>query len=134
MNVYVTDTHALVWHLTKNKRLSRKARRIFQRADAGFGQILVPTIVLIEACYMANRQRLARELLDHVLNLPEDPEATYCVVSLDAAVARMSAGIGPAAVPEMPDRIIVATAMHLNLPLLTVDPDIEESELVKTVW
>jgi predicted nucleic acid-binding protein len=38
---------------------------------------------------------------------------------------------GPAAVPEMPDRIIAATARALDVPLLTTDPAIAESGLVK---
>ena len=37
----------------------------------------------------------------------------------------------PAAVPELADRIIAATARALNLPLLTTDPAIAASGLVK---
>ena len=38
---------------------------------------------------------------------------------------------GPAAVPELADRIIAATPRALYLPLLTTDPAIEASGLVK---
>lgn len=41
---------------------------------------------------------------------------------------------GPAAIPELVDRIIAATAVHLKLPLLTTDASIEASERVQTVW
>jgi predicted nucleic acid-binding protein len=41
------------------------------------------------------------------------------------------ADFGPAAVPELADRIIAATARALNLPLLTTDPAIVASGLVK---
>jgi predicted nucleic acid-binding protein len=47
------------------------------------------------------------------------------------AVVRAMHDFGPAVVPELPDRIIAATARALNLPLLTTDPLIEESGLVK---
>ena len=35
---YVTDTQALLWHLMKNRKLSRTARKVFRRADAGDAQ------------------------------------------------------------------------------------------------
>ncbi len=41
---------------------------------------------------------------------------------------------GPVAIPELADRIIAATALCLDLPLLTTDSTIQESSLVKTVW
>lgn len=36
-------------------------------------------------------------------------------------------------VPEMPDRIISATALYLNLPLITRDAQIIAS-IVETIW
>jgi len=50
---------------------------------------------------------------------------------LDMAVVRAMSDFDPAAVPELPDRIIAATARALGLPLLTMDPLIGESGLVK---
>jgi predicted nucleic acid-binding protein len=52
-------------------------------------------------------------------------------VPLDVRVARAVSEFGPSAVPELADRIVAATARALNLPLLTTDPTIEESGLVK---
>ncbi|MCP4167979.1 MAG: type II toxin-antitoxin system VapC family toxin [Chloroflexi bacterium] len=42
MKQYVTDTHPFIWFVTENKRLSRRARVAFQRADDGWEQIAVP--------------------------------------------------------------------------------------------
>jgi predicted nucleic acid-binding protein len=50
------------------------------------------------------------------------------------AVAQAVADFGPVAIPDMPDRIIAATARALNLPLITVDPIIAESDLVEVIW
>jgi predicted nucleic acid-binding protein len=47
------------------------------------------------------------------------------------AVVRALSDFGPAAIPEIADRIIAATARALDLPLLTTDPVIGESKLVK---
>lgn len=34
MNLYVTDTHALIWHLVGDKQLSRKVKAIFENLEA----------------------------------------------------------------------------------------------------
>jgi len=52
---YVLDTHALVWHLTNDPRLGSRARDILDDEDS---QLVVPTIVLAEAKYIADRKRV----------------------------------------------------------------------------
>lgn len=37
-------------------------------------------------------------------------------------------------IPEMPDRIIAATALALGLPLVTRDKNIRESGVVTALW
>jgi PIN domain nuclease of toxin-antitoxin system len=37
-------------------------------------------------------------------------------------------------VPEMPDRIIAATALHLNCPLVTRDHKIRAFKDIITIW
>lgn len=39
-----------------------------------------------------------------------------------------------ATVPDMPDRIIAATALHLDLPLITSDTDIRKLTNIEVVW
>ena len=45
---YVADTHAFIWYLTDDTKLSRIARDIFGSADKGEAVIIVPAIVLLE--------------------------------------------------------------------------------------
>ncbi len=53
MSQYVTDTHSLLWHLSSDPRLSPAARQVFANADAGLHQAPVPSVVLVEAIYLA---------------------------------------------------------------------------------
>jgi len=41
---YVTDTHSLIWFLTNDSRLGKKAKEIFERTDLGKNVIIIPTI------------------------------------------------------------------------------------------
>lgn len=134
MRRYVADTHSILWYLAKDRRLSKRARSAFQAAKNDRAQILVPSIVLVEAIFLMQRRRIPEAQVSKLFDLSEDAEASICVVPLDMAVAQAVSDFGPVAVPDMPDRIIAATARALNLPLITVDPIITDSELVEVVW
>jgi PIN domain nuclease of toxin-antitoxin system len=134
VNEFVADTHAVIWYLSKNKRLSRHARTIFDRAAAGHAQIAIPTIVIVETAFLIQRARLERSVIQNLLNLTEDPTDGIYLYPLNLGVVKALVNIGPAVIPELADRVIAATALHLNLPLLTTDAAIQTSNLIKTVW
>ena len=63
----------------------------------------------------------------------ERPDSGLAVVSLDLSIARALRRIPRAVVPEMPDRIIAATALYLGLPLVTRDLRIRSADIT-TIW
>jgi predicted nucleic acid-binding protein len=130
---YVADTQCIVWYLNQDRRLPRVAQAVFKAAESGRAQILIPSIALVEAIFLLQRERIPESVVSRLMALSENIDATLCVVPLDMAVVRAAKDFGPAAVPEMPDRIIAATARALDVPLLTTDPAIAESGLVKVV-
>jgi len=58
MSQYVTDTHALIWHLYADPKLSPTCQSIFDRTDAGEDTIFVPSITLIEILDLAEKKRI----------------------------------------------------------------------------
>jgi len=134
MSRYVSDTHALHWHLVSNKKLSSTAQGIFQSADAGGAQIIVPGIVLIEFVYLEEKGRLDGAQVNRLFVLLDTPGGSYTVAPLDAPSAQALRRVPRTLVPEMPDRIITATALHLGLPLITRDRMIQQAALVPTIW
>ena len=85
---YVSDTHPLIWHLTKKKRLSSTVRQIFLDADAGNCRIYLPGIVLVEMVYLAEKGILARPRLEQLLHLLDTPNGSYQVAPESPAIAR----------------------------------------------
>ena len=55
------------------------------------------------------------------------------LTDLTPEVTNAVADVPRSQVPDMPDRIIAATALYLGLPLLSRDSAIQLSE-VKTIW
>jgi predicted nucleic acid-binding protein len=55
---FVTDTHALIHHLTgRKRRLGQRARRTFERVERGVDTILIPFTVLEEVMLLAEAGR-----------------------------------------------------------------------------
>ncbi len=134
MSVYVTDTHALLWHLFKDPALSVLAAGLSRQADAGVIEIVIPSIVLVEVIYLCERQRVPDDQINRILTLPGMPGSRYRVVPLDEPVVQALRRIPRDQVPDMPDRIIGAVALCLSLPLITRDSKLVGCGLLTCVW
>jgi PIN domain nuclease of toxin-antitoxin system len=127
---YVVDTHALVWFLEGNTRLSTVARNALTDRTA---QMVIPTIVLAEIAFLYARHRIAIDL-PHVLTRVTG--AANCLVySLDAAVVEQL----PTTL-NIHDAIIVATALVFrdvlseSTAVVTKDAAITASGLIQALW
>jgi len=114
--------------------LSAPASRIFVDADAGQDRIVVPGTSLVEFVYLIERGRMDVEPYEELLRRLDAPEPSYALASLDQGTARAVSRVPRPAVPDMPDRIIVATALQLGLPLITRDGAIHRSAVVPVIW
>ncbi len=86
MNRYVTDTHAMIWHLQNHPNLSTEVRQIFLQADEGTAPVVIPTIVLVEMVYLAEKTRIPEDLLDSTLNIIGTDSMNYEYATLDFSV------------------------------------------------
>jgi PIN domain nuclease of toxin-antitoxin system len=134
VNEYVTDTHALIWHEENSPRLSAAAKACFDAADQGRARIYVPSISIVEMTYLGEKGKIPPHIATQTLTLIGNPPASYDLAPLDRSVAECVDRVSRALVPDMPDRIIVATALALGLPLISVDEVITRSGLVTTIW
>ena len=133
MTGVVADTHALIWYLLEDSRLSRQACAAFDAATAANQKIYLPTICIVEATYLVEKKRIAEGVLICLEQVFEGDDSPFELFDLTPEVARAVRKIPRSSVPDMPDRIIAATALSLNLPLVTRDGDIRASG-VKTIW
>jgi PIN domain nuclease of toxin-antitoxin system len=129
----VTNTHGLIWYLEDSPRLGSDARAVFDACDRGESVIYVPTICLVEIIYLQEKGRIPADLKAQLDAALEAGTTGLILASLTAEVANAVAEVPRSDVPDMPDRIIAATALNLGLSLISRDRAIRLSA-IRTVW
>jgi len=131
--VIVLDTHTVVWWVSGDATLSKKAKAAIEQELDG-GEILVSAISAWEIAMLVEREKLVLSLdvaswlhtvsaIDAVRFVPVDPEIAINSVNLPGEFHKDPA-----------DRMIVATARKFGVPLVTKDEKIRAYAHVKTVW
>jgi PIN domain nuclease of toxin-antitoxin system len=123
------DTHALIWHATRPKRLGRAAARWLREADAGRAEIAIPAIIPIELTLLreAGRDVLGMQQIEILLD-----QGPFVLQALELAQALEFARLDTIADPF--DRMIIAAARAADVPLITGDEAITASALVEIIW
>ena len=128
----VCDTHALLFHAARDRRLGRRAAAVFAACEAREALIYVPAAVLWETSLLARRARidLGRPLASFTDDLFSNP--AFQPLDLGVEQILLATEYPPHADPF--DGLIVAAARLLELPLVTKDRAIVASALVPTLW
>ena len=129
----VLDTHAAIWYVFIRKRLSQDALRFIRRAVDSGRPVYISAISLVETIYLIERGRIPFEAIQRLEAGLKDPASALLVAPVDADVAEAVHRVPRDVVPDMPDRIIAATALHLGLPLITRDQQIQSAG-INTIW
>ena len=130
----VLDTHVLLWWVGDSDQLSVAAKKAIDKTISQGSEVIVSTISAWEVSMLINKKRLVLSMdieswfdevsqIDGVRFLPVDNE-----IGIKSTVLPGSFHKDPA------DRMIVATARKLAVPLVTADDKIRNYQHVKTIW
>lgn len=131
---YVADANAIVWHLFARQRLGKAALAVLDDAEAGQAKIFVPAVAVAEVIMVVEKRRLRGDTMSQLeieLGLMQQ-SVNYELLPLLPDLVISSRTF--TAIPDIFDRLIVAEALRLNLPLITRDSVIRASGLVNVVW
>jgi PIN domain nuclease of toxin-antitoxin system len=91
------------------------------------------TISVIELIYLVERKKIPAAALQRLRDALADANAGLFIAPIDAHVADALEKIPRSLVPDMPDRIVAATALHLGVPLITRDRQLQAAG-IDTIW
>ena len=126
------DTHAWLWWLDGSPRVSARERRVLDALPPGQR----PYLCAISLWEMALLVELGRVALRQAFDVWVDTAAsreTVHLLDVSVAIAKELARLPKNFHRDPADRLIVATARAMDLPVLTADTAIRRSKLVR-LW
>jgi PIN domain nuclease of toxin-antitoxin system len=126
----IADTHMAIWYLFSDPRLGSEASDFIDATIANGDHVGVSAISLAEMVYLTEKGRIPPSALDDVLAAIADPKVVFQHVQLDDGVVLKMKEISRT---DLPDRVIAATALFFEVPVLSRDGDIRASA-IQTIW
>lgn len=126
------DTHVVIWLAASPEKLSKPASAAISEGRSKGQQLTISSISLYEIARLAERGRITLDssVESFLLRL----ELLFAVQPITVPIA-LAASRFPNTFPGDPaDRIIAATALAANSPLVTADQYIRSSGEVTTIW
>ncbi|HPC19152.1 MAG TPA: type II toxin-antitoxin system VapC family toxin [Kiritimatiellia bacterium] len=125
MKAVAADTHPLVWWLLQPSRLSAAARKGFEQTPS----IQVPTMALLEIAYLNEIGRIELAVPDVLAYIGQTPR--FQLAPFDGGILLRSIELQATRDPF--DRVIAATALYWQVPLITKDRWMQ-ANLARTIW
>jgi PIN domain nuclease of toxin-antitoxin system len=129
----IADTHTALWYLFDDERLSIAAGDFIDQAAAAGRRIVVSSISLAEIVYLIEKKRLPANAYTDLKAALADPGHVFKEAPITVEIVDAMRQVLRAEVPDMPDRIVAATAVYFGAPVISRDGRIRSSSVL-TVW
>ena len=134
-NKFILDTHTLIWYLEGNPSLGQHAKATMGAADS---EMVLPLIALAEAVYLIEKGRVGIPTISDLLTDVNDDDRIE-VYQLTLEVFERSLTPEGLQIPELHDRFIVSTGLHLQdlghtVAILTKDETITDTGVLPIIW
>lgn len=129
----VADTHAALWYLFGDRRLSASAKNFIDQAAASANKVVLSVISLAEILYLIEKRRVPSSAYEKLREALGDVEYVVDEVPLTSGIVEAMRQVPRMDVPDMPDRIVAATAVYFGVPVISRDGRIRASN-IQTVW
>lgn len=129
----VLDTHAWIWWASNPERLSRRAKKAVDSA-VEHKAIFISSISAWEVALLVakNRLKLSMDGADWIAKSERLPFVNF--VPVDNAIAIKSVALPEPFHADPADRIIIATAITMGVPVVTKDERILTYPHVESIW
>ena len=129
---YLIDTHVIIWLLENDDKLSKLAKYEIENLD---NQIFVSIISLFEIAIKVKTGKLIFNKSVHDIVKELDNQGIG-LLSLEASHIENYQSVPLIADHRDPfDRILIATALHENLSIITIDEKFENyKHIINVIW
>ena len=132
----VADSHSLLFYLLTPGQLSERAFETLAEAEDTDG-VVISTATLGDLWYASHkrgRHALTPGAFELMRETALDPSTHFEVVAIEAAMMDEFERVPLESLGDPFDRFILATAVHLRLPLVTKDRAITAAAMTEVIW
>ncbi len=126
---YLLDTVAVVRHFSERGRIGREAFYILDAIEEQNNLFSVSVVSLMEIMYLAEKNRIAINLHETLLGL--ESSSKYMIINLTTGILKVAETIE---FPELPDRLILAAAKWLAVPVISSDRAFDGVSGIDVIW
>ncbi len=126
------DTHVVIWLSYDHARISPKAQAAIEEERTKGSGIAVSSMTLLEIARLSSYGRI--HFTPDLETFLSDIEARFTVLPITASIAMQAFALPPTYPKDPVDRVIGATSLIEDIPLLTADREIRKSHAVPTIW
>ena len=126
------DTHVVLWLGGDHRRISPRAQKAIQEARAKEQGLAVSSMTLLEIARLATHGQI--HIAPNLETFLSDVERRFTILPITSRIAVRAYSLPPGYPKDPADRVIGATALIEDLPLITADKEIRSSHAVSTIW
>lgn len=125
---YLADTVTIIRHFSGAGSIGKRVISILDDTERGKNYLYISVISIVEIMYLSEKRRIKINLAE-TLNIINN-SANYSIVDLTPDIVMIAKNIE---FSELHDRLIMATAKFLEIPILTSDKEICKIDGIKTI-
>ena len=126
---YVVDTHAFIWYLVDDPRLSKKAKEIFALSDIGRATLIVSAVVMLECMAILEKKKVKLNFEEILLKISQASNFIFAEINFGLIIETNRIK----GTRDLHDRVIIATAKLYGADLVSKDAQIRKI-YQRTVW
>lgn len=132
----VADTQILIWYVIEPSRLSSTAITALEAATSADQPIGVLSFAIVEMVYATEKPSnpFTRADLEAVLAVLDDQASPFEVIPLTSEIAQQVASVPRTNNADPGDRLVVACAEHLGVPVVSSDRKIPAMTTTTVIW
>jgi len=125
------DTYAIIWDALDPAQLSPKAKKAIKDSDS---DVAICDISIWEISMLIKKNRLTVDVTPSDFIKLVLQSKSYHVQEITPEIAELSVNFGVEINNDPADRLISATSILLNAPLITADQSLRDASLIETIW
>lgn len=126
---YLLDTNAIIRHFARLPNLGRKAKPNIEQGENNEHRLFISVISLMEIMYLAEKNRIPIDFAETIQQL--NFKTCYTIVDLNVDILSEATTVK---FYELHDRLIIATAKHIGIPIISSDKKFKQVEEIEVIW